>query len=286
MGSKPLSIDRMRTLGGYVRALLAKWPLASTSIFAAILGIVDTWRKPSNQFILSPDKWLLIAGCSLVLAQYLVWKDLVVSPIPPAHADMLVKIATFAKRAIDNERSCDYSDGLETNSYIRRVFEAHFPKLVRCVDAWNPLLTEVESARRDYYDGANNQIHAQFKVGSGRRPITISPALSQYIELNIRKSSFPRVELTSTEAAVYWNGQIVVDLYDPTGHLIQSADIRTNELEEFVDWATATPQLNVYKQKVDERQIQQAKALDMLYPIIHGDIFRRVRRCPRCVAQQ
>jgi len=117
---------------------------------ALILAIHNGVRPPSKPAVLPIWLWIAIAVASLIVAQFLVWRDSRALRISPQHEQRLRVMADKLNAQIDGNATPVYTDGSTGASILKEMFSAHFADTVTGIEKADKAERRVDEADKAF----------------------------------------------------------------------------------------------------------------------------------------
>jgi hypothetical protein len=257
-------------LARYARTVLAKWPVTVPGVAFAVLSVIDAARKPSDQIVLPPLVWLVVAMACAIVAQFLVWRDLWIEPVEEAHGQMLRDLGKRLHGQLDAANDPSYSN--ESAWTPEHIFQAHFPGTAAEIAAYGQALRD----ERETYSALMETI----RLAAFDRFGTVE---GWYWGAVFNRSKTHLLEIlvggeidvaASSGSALVWVTAVVYDGADPQ----EAEQMLRGWLREVATW----PDAAAYRGARAERAARQVHGIAILDPLLHELPIRKARSCAIC----
>ncbi len=252
----------------YLRALLGKRVVSATTIATAALTATDAFRGSHDQLLLSARWWLILTVVGVMVAQFLVWRDLWIDKVEPAHGKKLYALAARLREQIAN---FDYPTYTDSGSFTPEdMFRAHFRSLAAAIDEYDQGLRDRYEAKQVSLAALEKAMPMRFLRGEGWYWVDIHDQCKAHLDGIVGGLDIS----VSGHGNLVWGTRVVYDGSDPHD---AEAQLRT-WLRELPD----NPERVAFRE-ADERAIgAQLSAIFRIDPLLERQPIRKARECKIC----
>lgn len=124
---------RGQSVGSYLALVGKKWPLTALAAITFAWGILEKVLGQGHIPSIPEWVWVGVPVVCVMLAQFLVWRDLWINKVEESHGQTLRAIAKRLQGQLAADDSPTYDDSL---SWVpRHIFRAHFQTLAADINS-------------------------------------------------------------------------------------------------------------------------------------------------------
>jgi hypothetical protein len=188
-------------LGVYFKLLWAKRTTTCLGGLATVLAIVNGVRGPTKQIVLPLKGWIYVAVGSLIIAQFLVWRDAFVADVESTHGEQLRRMAMQQRGRIAEPIALG-------DATAERMFTAHFPELRAATTRARELDAEAAQTKKTLYTRMLNDAVVRFPGEKGWWPHTVAQRTLDLLE-NWDGDGSVQAPLSRNAATLAWQADVI-----------------------------------------------------------------------------
>ena len=240
---------RQRPAWRYLPLLSHQRELGIPSLVATALAIASQVRGPQHPVVWPAANWLFLALGCLVAAQFRLWLKAQRRTVVPEHADKLRNIALNVRDRARQNQAAYYGDNT-----VRRIFNGHFPDLIRAADAWDSLVQRSSQSEPALHETMVRLAKARL-TGANWQPAAAADRVYGFLREWAERVEVPKPNFAHEGPYVGWKG-------GPNDAVMVFCEVSRQEPESSAEALQALTLLgDWYEAVLDSEAYAQFKAL-------------------------